>query len=90
MKHKENETIGNFLYDLFLNEFAEAGTMDGEDREIFDYVLNKIKTEADSKRTSIAYGMAWIGFYLGLSVGMEFPEIINAIAAKEHHTEVTA
>lgn len=90
MEQTTKESIGNVLLGEFLTAIDSVEAWDIEDREIFDYVRNRIKSDAHSKRTEFIYETAWLGFYLGFSSGMAFPEFLDTIAAKQNCEEVTA
>ncbi len=90
MNQKEKECIGDFLLSQLLEGFEQLGTWEDTNKEIFDYVLEMLSAKAENIRVEVMYKAAWLGFYIGFSSGMKFPELLDSIIAEEKSEEVTA
>lgn len=90
MNQAEKECIGNFLLSQLLEGFEQLDTWEDTDKEISDYVLKILTAKADNIRVEIMYKAAWLGFYIGFSSGMKFPELLDSIIVEEKSEGVTA
>lgn len=69
---EDNKIIAQAFYQRFLYEIQTLHESSEDDKEVLKYGMQWIDEGADAENIKHPYRMMWIGFCVGLSVGMEF------------------